>query len=190
MRLWTGVLLVALGCTAGSGTEPLPAGDGGSGDSGSGDSGSGDSGALPPDTVIYTIRHAEKEDEGTDPDLTEAGQVRAVALAELLHEVPLASVYATEYQRTQQTVQPTADDHGLVTVTDIDPERELAEHILDADAGLTVLACGHSNTVPDFLRALGMEEPPDIESDVFGELWIVTVTAAGEFSVETSHYGE
>src|SRR5690606_31362275 len=64
--------------------------------------------------VFVVVRHAERaEDDPRDPNLSAAGNARAAALAEALRDAPLVATYATEYRRTRQTAQPTADAHGL-----------------------------------------------------------------------------
>jgi phosphohistidine phosphatase SixA len=152
-------------------------------------------GSIPGDTgepnpsepvTIYAVRHAEKG-SGTDPGLTEEGQARAEALAVLLHEVPLVAVYATEKLRTQETVAPTADDHGLEIIVDIDPEDELAAWVVVEHAGEEILHAGHSYTLPDFMEALGIEEVPSMS---YGALWIITAWADGEVSLEETTFGE
>src|SRR5687767_7346778 len=60
-------------------------------------------------TVVYVVRHAEKATNSpTDPDLSAAGQLRAVALKDTLSKVILSAIYTTNYKRTQQTATPTA----------------------------------------------------------------------------------
>ncbi len=151
----------------------------------------GDSGEAPilPDgvVVVYAVRHAEK-DSGDDPSLTEEGQARAEALAVLMADVPLSATYATGYRRTQETVQPSADEHGLPVIIDYDPEDELAAHILTHHGDESVLHAGHSYTIPDFLEALGVENPPSAND--YGDLWILTIDETGAVELETSHYGK
>src|SRR4051812_35635630 len=68
-------------------------------------------------TVIYIVRHAEKgTNNPTDPDLSAAGQARALVLKDTLNKVSLASIYTTNYKRTQQTVAPTAAAKNLTPV--------------------------------------------------------------------------
>lgn len=151
-----------------------------------------DTSVLPSDepTVIYAVRHAEKdsESEDDDPGLTEEGTARALALVDVMHDVPLVAVYATDLARTQETVRPTADDHGLPLVIDIDPEADLAAWILANDAGHSVLHAGHSYTLSDFMEALGVEDFPGV--DGYGELWIVTIAPDGSLSYVTERYGD
>ena len=65
-----------------------------------------DAGAAP---VIFIVRHAEKASSGDkDPDLSVQGQKRADALAHILQDSQITSVFVTEFKRTQETGAPTA----------------------------------------------------------------------------------
>jgi len=169
---------------------------------------SGDSGVSPSDTggwsgvtsthedaaalalrgiTIYAVRHAEKEDEGDDPGLTADGLARAEALASLLAPVPLDGVFATDLLRTQLTVQPTADDHGLPVITDVDAEDDLAPLLLAAPRDSVFLHAGHTYTLPDFFEALGADPVPDV--DGYGQLWIIRAAQGVHATVEETTYG-
>ena len=137
--------------------------------------------------VLWAVRHAEK-DEGDDPPLTEDGAARAEALVPILTDTPLAAIYATERVRTQQTCQPTADDHGLDTETELDPEDELAEHLVSSHPEEQVLHCGHSDTLPDLFDALGVEDPESVSG--YGQIWSISVYPGGETRVAMSFFGE
>ncbi len=152
---------------------------------------SADTGDAPlrPDApvTLYAVRHAEKG-TGSDPDLTKEGHARAAALATLLHEVELHAAYATSYLRTQQTVQPTADDHGLAVNIDFDGEEDLAQQLALEHGGDTVVHAGHTNTLPDLFRALGAETWDGV--DGYGQVWILVLDEAGHVDIEMSSYGE
>lgn len=138
--------------------------------------------------VVHAVRHCEKAEDDEDPGLTEEGAARAEALAVLMADVPLAAIYATDLRRTQETVAPTAEAHGLPVVTELDPEEELAAWILAAHDGDTVLHAGHSYTLGDFMAALGVAEPPSV--DGYGQLWTLTVGTEGGVDVVESRFGE
>lgn len=110
--------------------------------------------------TIYLVRHAEKQHEGADPALTECGKARAQALAELLAEVQLSEVYATPYQRTQQTAAPVARQQQLrVSLYDPREPSLLKEQLAQATG--PVLVVGHSNTVPALVTLLsGIDVAP------------------------------
>lgn len=151
---------------------------------------SGEDGPVLPDAplTVYATRHCEKETEGDDPGLTEEGHARAEALAVRMREVPLSAVYATEYRRTQETVQPTADEHGLEVQIDLDPEEALAEHLLATHGGEEVLHAGHSYTLLDFMDALGVAELP--EDTEYGDLWTIVVDVDGTATIAAERYGD
>ena len=59
-------------------------------------------------TVILTC-HAEVPPSGGDSSLTAEGQIRAQVLADILRDTWLDAIFVSDFRRTQQTAQPTAD---------------------------------------------------------------------------------
>jgi phosphohistidine phosphatase SixA len=175
------------GDSAGAGDSAGDAEDSGDLDSGQGDTGESVARPAPDQWILYAVRHAETEGEGDDPPLTTEGAARAEALAVRMTGVPLDAVYATDLLRTQQTVQPTADAHGLPVVVDVDPEEELAALIVAAHLGDTLLHAGHSYTLPGLFEVLGADEP-DVTD--YGQLWILTGDAAGVLEMVEERFGD
>lgn len=133
-----------------------------------------------PVTTVVVVRHAEKQAEGQDPALTDAGRARAAALARMLRDVAFDGVYTSEFARTQQTLQPLCEAKALhATSLPAAKTKELAARILGQERGHTVLVCGHSNTVPDLLRALGVTERVTIGDDEYDRVFVVTLTLDG-----------
>lgn len=70
-------------------------------------------------TVILIVRHGERDDAASctpptnNPPLSTAGQARADALAHVSEDTGLQAIYASDFCRTQQTVQPIANQLGL-----------------------------------------------------------------------------
>ncbi|MBZ9611871.1 SixA phosphatase family protein [Rheinheimera maricola] len=134
--------------------------------------------------TVYLVRHAEKQNDGKDPALTACGQARAQALAAYFADVPLAAVYATPYQRTQQTAAAVAGSKKLA-VTSYDPRQP--EQLLQQLTALSqpVLVVGHSNTVPQLVSlASGIEMAPLTEQD-YSLLYQLELAEQG--SVTLSH---
>jgi broad specificity phosphatase PhoE len=125
--------------------------------------------------VIFIVRHAEKATTGgDDPDLSLAGQKRAEALARILNDAQVATVFVTEFKRTQETAAPTAKAaHVSPTVVPANDIGALAEK-LRASNGNT-LVVGHGNTIPDLLKALGIAIPVSIPDDDYTEIFAVSV---------------
>jgi broad specificity phosphatase PhoE len=109
------------------------------------------------ETHFVLVRHAEKaRDDPKDPSLSDAGQVRAVRLADALANAPLTAVYASAYRRTQSTATPSAARRAIaVTTYDASrPAAEFAAELRRIHRNGTVLVVGHSNTVPALAAAL------------------------------------
>ena len=144
-------------------------------------------GIGPPDTIVVVVRHAEKgTDDPKDPSLSEAGKERAQRLATALKDLPISDIVASQFKRTQQTAQPTAEAQGIqVHVKPIEGDsmefaRTLAAHIRQDHAGQALLVVGHSNTVPEMVEALTGTKPAPIADDEFDRVYVVTLPADGK----------
>ena len=108
---------------------------------------------------IYLVRHAETGGDtrtDRDPGLSEAGKLRGEELARMLMDVPVTHVFASEYQRTQATVAPTAAARGLeVQVGGARDASALVKELQSLPPGSVALVAGHSNTVPALVDLLG-----------------------------------
>jgi phosphohistidine phosphatase SixA len=137
-------------------------------------------GRAPATTTIVLVRHAERAAEGDDPDLTEAGRARAEALAKTLRSLPVRAVFTTQWRRTAATVAPLCRDKKLEPVPLPAAEtRSLVTRVMKENLGQTVLVCGHSNTVPQIVKAFGVREPVAIDDDEFDWLFVVTLGPDG-----------
>lgn len=132
--------------------------------------------AAPVRASVFIVRHAERADAVDDKSLlSRKGKKRATLLSKVLSGVPLKAVYTTEYERTQQTAEPTAKAKGLiVTVIDSEKAAELAAELKLKPAETDVLVVGHTDTIPDILKGLGVEPPVEIPNADFDNLFIVT----------------
>ena len=130
-------------------------------------------------SVYYLIRHAEKDrsdKKNRNPDLTKQGNNRAAYWASVFEKVPFDAIYSTDYNRTKQTAQPTADAKKL-PVKIYDPRDLQMDRFLKETKGKTVLIVGHSNTTPYFVnRLLQREDYESIADDNNGNLYIVTIS--------------
>jgi len=133
-------------------------------------------GESPAATTVLLVRHAEKDERaGPDPPLLPQGGERAKRLAAMLSRVDLVAIYATPTRRTQATARPVAEAAGLEITTTGEPATELAKR-LRAHRGGTVLVVGHSNTLPEILRALGAG---DHSVEGYENLFVVTLAGPG-----------
>ena len=125
--------------------------------------------------VVFIVRHAEKASTGgKDPDLSAEGQKRADALAHILKDSQITSVFVTEFKRTQETAAPTASAaHVRPTVIPTNEIGVLVEKLRASNGNALVV--GHGNTIPDLLRALGIATPVSIPEDDYTEIFAVLV---------------
>tara|TARA_R110000787_G_scaffold14348_3_gene44263 strand:- start:10817 stop:11335 length:519 start_codon:yes stop_codon:yes gene_type:complete len=128
----------------------------------------------PPETVIYLVRHAEKQ-TGDDPSLTVEGQARAEELAQTLQQAGIKRIYSTDTARTRQTAAPLAAALGLpVELYDASDLPAFARQ-LAAQTG-TFLVVGHSNTTPPLVEQLGGDPGTEInEAGEFDRLYVLHI---------------
>lgn len=125
--------------------------------------------------IIFIVRHAEKASTGDkDPDLSPDGQKRADALAGILKDSQITSVFVTEFKRTQETAAPTAKAaHVTSTVVSANDVRALVDKLRALNGNALVV--GHGNTISDLLKALGIAAPVTIPEDDYTEIFAVVV---------------
>lgn len=107
-------------------------------------------------TKVYIVRHAEKVDETDSTDLSPAGRQRAVALADTLAERGIDSIFTTPYRRTRQTAEPLASRIGVRPAAYAAAPVDVVVNRVGRIRGKNVLVVGHSNTILDIARGLGV----------------------------------
>jgi phosphohistidine phosphatase SixA len=147
-------------------------------------------------TTVYLVRHAEKAAApAADPPLLEAGARRARELARTLGEAGIKNIYTSQFLRTKQTAEPLAKQVGVeptvvpVNMSSMNPKELSPQYLKDmtgrvySNLGGAMLIVGHSNTVPEIIKALGGDIAPAIDDAVFDDLFVVTVYAKGKAKV-------
>jgi broad specificity phosphatase PhoE len=148
-------------------------------------------------TTIIFVRHAEKAmAPADDPGLSEAGQRRVAELTRQLIDADVVAgidaVYATDYNRTQETARPIADalDLPINTYDARDTETVLAT-ILKEHKGKIILVVGHSNTVPELIANLGASKKvPPIHESEYDNIYIISIPWFGKTKTIRLRFGE
>lgn len=145
-------------------------------------------------TTVLLVRHAERGDDPNkpekDPDLKKPeGENRAKKLAEVAFKADVRAIYTTNTNRTRQTVQPLAKALNLQPVI-YDSTPCLVSDIITKHKGELVLVAGHSNTVPDIIKALGGDPRCCPIDDQFDNLCIIVIFEAGKAEVIRLKYGD
>jgi len=120
--------------------------------------------------IIYLTRHAEKLDSGSDPSLSEAGQLRATNIATMLQKANIDAIYSTSYNRTLETAAPLSELIA-VGVQSYNPSA-----LSDFSASLKILTgntlvVGHSNTTPELVSLLGGDAGTAIDESEYDRLY-------------------
>ena len=129
-------------------------------------------------TTIYVVRHAEKAaTAGNDPDLSNAGEQRALALKDTLNTRVLNNIYATQFVRTLQTAQPTAAAQNIAIYRYNSSASDSLIEALSHKQKKKFLVVGHSNTVPAMLKKIGLNPSvPQIPENDFDNFFIVKIS--------------
>jgi len=140
------------------------------------------SGSAAAQKAVLVVRHAENAGD----KLTEPGLARAERLAKTLANAGVAAIYSTDTKRTTGTAAPLAEAKQLkVQLYDVGgaksgvDARPFVAKLKAAHPDDIVLVVGHSNTIPETLKALGCAEEVTITALEFDNLFVVVPTGAG-----------
>jgi len=130
-------------------------------------------------TVFLLVRHAEKLG-GSDPGLTDEGQARANALADVLADADVDLIVSSQFRRTRDTAAPLAARLGMdVETRALDgsdaagSSAAIALELATTHAGQTILMVGHSNTIPHVASALTGIPMEDLDERDYDNLFVV-----------------
>lgn len=146
-------------------------------------------------TVVILVRHAERAPGSGDPPISEAGQARARAVAELGKAAGVQVIVTTQFQRTRQTAAPLAEALGITPVVVSTQGGDAAKHIADVatavrqHSGKTILVVGHSNTVTAIVGALGGPKLGDLCDPEYDAVFTVIIDAEGDVRTVRARYG-
>lgn len=126
-------------------------------------------------TTFILIRHAEKAKDGTqDPNLSPEGKQRAEVLNKILERSDIASIYSTNFRRTQQTVFPLAHAKGITIQTYQQADLNWLQKVAKENAGKIVLMVGHSNTIPEIANTLLSEKKFELyPDDLYDQMLVI-----------------
>ncbi|HEY1023762.1 MAG TPA: histidine phosphatase family protein [Sphingobacteriaceae bacterium] len=151
--------------------------------------------ALAQKTVVYVVRHAEKDlsdPANRNPKLSEAGAQRAQELDKVLKSEKMSAIFSTDYNRTLETVAPVAERRDMFVIVYAPTNfKGLADRIKGEFAGKTVLVAGHSNTVLEIVEALGGKRPvPELTEEDYDYLFKVVMNDEGKTITTTMNFGK
>jgi hypothetical protein len=138
--------------------------------------------------MVLLIRHAERASAAADSLLSAAGEQRAACLAQALRDAGVGAIFATDIQRTQQTVAPLA--HLLHLETTVVPKADLDGLLkaLRTRRAEVALVVGHTDTIPRLVEGLGGGAITPFGDDEFDRLILVPTTGAKGARAVTLRY--
>ncbi len=140
--------------------------------------------------TVFVVRHAEKGPGNPDPSLTEAGNVRARALAHTLRDQKISAIFSSEFKRTQETAAPLARELGIATtVLGAAKADDLIAALKALPPGGKALVVSHSNVVPMIVEKLSGQSVGELTDADYDRLYVVTIKPNAAATVLYLHYG-
>lgn len=132
--------------------------------------------------TIIMLRHAEKDKQdeefgnSVDPRLSEAGNLRAQKLAEVLQQYKPDAVFSSKFNRTLSTAAPYARSKRMqIQFYDHKNLNEIAQ-IAQAGNFRTIVVVGHNSTTPALTNILiGAEKYKALGENEYDKIFIVKV---------------
>ena len=104
--------------------------------------------------------------------MSSAGRARADALARILKDSGITAIFTSEFKRTQETAAPTATStHVTPTVVAAKDTAALVGKLRQLNGNALVV--GHGDTIPNIVKALGINSSINIPDTDYSELLIV-----------------
>jgi phosphohistidine phosphatase SixA len=141
--------------------------------------------------TLILVRHAEKAGPTGDVPLTAAGKARAIALAHVLRNANISTIFTTNLQRTQQTAAPIAKALNLnPVVLPVEDASGLAAKLAALPAGSTALVVNHNPVVLQLATAFGAKNVAAMNEQEYDRMMILTPGTDGKSVLLTLRYGE
>ena len=147
------------------------------------------------ETRIFLVRHAEKSTQDPndpDPALTKQGEKRAKKLTKKWKNIKIDAVYSSNFKRTKMTALPTAHRFDKqVNTYNHKNLKELVSLIQTNHKGQNILVVGHSNSVLETLKILGVQPSIDqIKEHQYHFFFEVQIYEDGSIQLIEKKYGK
>ncbi|WOH39613.1 phosphoglycerate mutase family protein [Thalassotalea fonticola] len=124
--------------------------------------------------TIYLVRHAEKQLNIKDPELTACGLKRAGGIAKQLELINIDKLYSTNFKRTMQTAKPIATMKNIeiepYNPTELQQFATQLKHKQD-----NAVVVGHSNTTALLAGLLANQPLGSFEESIYDRIYQVVI---------------
>ena len=135
----------------------------------------------------YVVRHAEKLDNTPYSVLSPAGHARADVLKKELLDKKIDMVFATTFQRTQETARPLAN---AINKPLLIYRNNAVDSIATAIRGAgekNILLVGHSGNLPSIIEKLTEKKISPIAEDEYDNLYIIKIKKSKTILLEKKY---
>jgi phosphohistidine phosphatase SixA len=122
---------------------------------------------------VYVVRHAEKLDKTPYSVLSPSGHARAARLRDSLMDKNIGVVFATTFQRTQETAQPLATAINKPLLIYRNNAVDSIVNVINQLPRQNILLVGHSGNIPDIISGLTGVKVKSIGEEEYGNLYII-----------------
>jgi broad specificity phosphatase PhoE len=122
---------------------------------------------------LYIVRHAEKLDNSPYSVLSPLGHQRAAVLRDSLLSKKINLIFATQFQRTQETAQPLATALNKPLLIYRNNAIDSIVSVLKQNKSKNVLLVAHSGNIPSIIEGLTGEKVKAIDENEYDNFYII-----------------
>jgi len=128
-----------------------------------------------PAHYCYVVRHANKLDKTPYAVLSPAGHTRAAVLRDKLLDKKIDMVFATPFQRTQETAQPLATALGKNLLIYRNNAEDSISKVIKGFTDKNILLVGHSGNIPSIIEKITGKKIKPIAEEEYDNLYIIKI---------------
>lgn len=122
---------------------------------------------------LYIVRHAEKLDNTSYSVLSPQGHQRAAVLRDSLLSKKINLIFATQFQRTQETAQPLATALNKSLLIYRNNAIDSIVLVLKRNKSKNILVVAHSGNIPSIIEGLTGEKVKAIDENEYDNFYII-----------------
>jgi 2,3-bisphosphoglycerate-dependent phosphoglycerate mutase len=122
---------------------------------------------------LYIVRHAEKLDSTPYSVLSPQGHQRAAVLRDSLLSKKINLIFATQFQRAQETAQPLATALNKPLLIYRNNAIDSIVSILKQNKSKNILLVAHSGNIPSIIEGLTGEKVKAIDENEYDNFYII-----------------
>ncbi len=135
----------------------------------------------------YIVRHADKLDKTPYSVLSPAGHARAGVLRDKLMNKKIDLIYATPFQRTQETAQPLAQSLNKALLIYRNNAEDSIANVVRSNRSKNMVLVGHSGNIPSIIEKITGKKISPIGEDQYDNLYIIKFRKQRTILVETKY---